>query len=198
VEEVQELDELLGGDGSVVAEELLHPALLADCRNSCLGLEPVGLLWDADVVVLGVPGTSGEGGKAKDCLIKVVELEASGLGFVKASNHLLKEVPVVALLNLNWWLGPSDALEGDLEPLVYSADESWRDMDLRELPVEHDSALLQREVRPVVQGSISCQVLHVLQRKLSSLNSSLAEGSKAVPKIFRQKGVDPVPREPQS
>ena len=174
MEQIEELNELLGGDGAVLAEQLLNPALMADRGNHGLGLEAVGLLGDADVAVFGIPCVSGKGRESEDSLIKVEELETQGQSFIQASNHLLEAVTVVAAVNLNGRLCAPNALKGDFELLVYPPDEGGRDMELGELPMEHDRPLLQREVGPVVKGAVCCEELDVLDCELSPLATSLS------------------------
>ena len=172
MEQIEELNELLGGNGAVLAEQLLNPALMADRGNHGLGLEAVGLLGDADVAVLGIPCARCECREGEDSLIKVEELETLGLSFIQACNHLLEAVTVVAAVNLNGRLCAPNALKGYLELLVHPPDEGRRDMDFRELPIEHDCPFFQREVSPVIKSIIRGQELNMLSGKLASLGSS--------------------------
>ena len=65
LEELEEEDEVLGGDGAVGAKELLDSALMADGRHDRLGLEAVGLLGDPHVAVVGVPCLGRGSGRSK-------------------------------------------------------------------------------------------------------------------------------------
>jgi hypothetical protein len=165
---------------------------MAHGRHHGLSLEAVCLFWDTDVVVLRVPCAGGEGSKAEDCLIQVKELKTFGFCFIEACDHLLEEVAVVAALNLNRRLCAPYALVGDLELAIDSADESWRDMDLWKLPMEHDGSLLQREVSPVIEGPISSQILYMLEGKLPSSSTFLILGACALSLRVCKECLDPI------
>ena len=131
------------GNGLLMDLESLKAAVFTDRTNQGFYFHKVVGIINCDGLILARPGSFSEGVEGKYSFVNPEELYvlmSSGPYFLM---HLGEEGAVVGLLELENLLAAPDEFEFDSVLFVGSVKEIGGDLELRELPVEHDYPLLE-------------------------------------------------------
>ena len=122
--------------------------ILTDRSNNSLRLDLQCVFWHRYRMVSTRPSPFIEGVMAEDSFIQVNYLELIEPCKTQLSMHLPEDIKVDRVSEVNEFLLLLNILVADAKLFIGAIDESGGDLELREVTMEHNSSLLEREVSP--------------------------------------------------